>query len=298
MGKYKYKNILTKEFLLRSDISGMSITEIGKMLDIDPCVIWDYRNLYGLDTQLTKHCQKATLLREHSIPDWQKGLLIGMLLGDGNLTTNKQGNIRFRTQHCDRQKDYVVLKRKLLDNLCVGNIKTYISSQNGKTYHSFSTIWHSDLKYLYDIVYDSSGRKIVTQEALDLLTIPGLVLWYYDDGSADRYLATCSFNLNEVKLIRQHLFRKFGIKTTPVLQRDGDRKYYYLYFSKDTGNILGKFLSDYYLSCFDYKIKTFVGSSETLREALWEHIPKMKIKSDLISNNESATEMIAPSEKM
>ena len=134
---------------------------------------------------------------------------------------------------------------------------------------NFSTIYHPDLIKLYEITYNSKGIKVITEEAMQELTIFGLLAWFYDDGTLSKsnyMLSTCSFTLEEVKLIRQYLFKKFGIKTTPLKKSNGTSRYWYLYFVAETRNILSKYLSNWYIKCFDYKLHPEVfRSPETTR---------------------------------
>ena len=275
MGNFKYTEILTRELLTRPDIVRLSNAEIGRSLCISPSVVEDYRRLYGLISDLACSHRVASDIRDKErLRDWEIGVLAGTLLGDGNLTLNKQGHARFRVRHCDRQREYVDVLHHLFFRFCTNDVTVSYVEETGYAYHGFSTIWHPDFTRLYNMMY-RDGKKIVTQEVLDLLTVPGLVCWFYDDGSklsGKTYsLSTCGFTLEENKLIRQHLFRRFGIKTSIMRKSNGVKRYYYLYFARGTVHILERYISDLYLPCFGYKLyPTVLRSSEITRGTLWD----------------------------
>jgi hypothetical protein len=280
MGKFKYRDLLTKEFLTRPEIIKMSSAHVGRSLCLSPSVIEDYRRIHGLTSPLAVSGRQAVDIRmsEH-LTDWETGILIGTLLGDGNLTLNQQNNARFRVRHCDKQREYVDVLHTVFQRFCSKDVTLTYDNTTGMQYPGFSTVWHPDFTAVYHKLY-SNGVKTVTQEVLDLLTVPGLVCWFYDDGGRSKtgyLLSTCSFSLQENQLIRQHLFRRFGIKTTPMRKSNGKKYYWYLYFAAATTPILDKYLSDFYLPCFDYKLrKSVLRPSETTRETSWSYL-KMKI---------------------
>jgi len=272
--RYKYSNILTESFLNQNDIKQLSHVEVASILNIpiDPIIF--YRKSFGLTTELADIQQRAEVLRCNPIPEWQYGFIIGTIFGDGNLDINKNGSVRLRVHHSYKQQEYVKIKRLLLNNLCVQDIKYEMNDVSC----GFSTIQHPDLKCIYRMMYNEEKRKIVTEEALDRLSILGLVFLFYDDGAFDKnsyWLSTCSFTLEEVKLIRYYFFKKFGIKTTPIQKSNGKTHYWYLYFAADTRHILSKYLSRFYVPYFKYKMhKEVLCSSETIRETFWLNIPK------------------------
>lgn len=225
-------------------------------------------------------------LRKVPIPDWQKGLIIGTVLGDGCLHILKGGKNAFLTiHHSEKQLEYLKLKQTLFPNLFIREMRKYSTKINpSKFQFSLESIVHPDLTNLHDLVY-KEGRKTVSQESLNYLTIPGLVLWFYDDGTLagkNKYgagrgtsyqLLTCNFTLEENKLIRAHLFKKFGLKTTPLYQTNGTKKYWRLHFANDTRSILEKYLLDWRVPCLDYKLcLELFRSSEIARETLWNGI--------------------------
>lgn len=305
MGIWKYKERLSKDFLQSSEIRAMSNAQLSSYTGIDISVVRRYRKLAG---EITPACKEQSLQRtagkdvqSKPLLSWQWGILAGTLLGDASITRDKRGRLSLRISHCERQKEYVDLLYRLLGNLCIAPPYSWKDKKTSKGYYQIRMIYnHPDINKLYNLFY-KNGRKSVTQEVLDILTVPGLVCWFYDDGGRSGQsfaLYTCSFTLAEQHLLRKHLFRKFGLKTTPITVTNGKTTYWSLSFAKDTLPILKKYLEDFYLTCFDYKIgPSSIRSSETARKALWNTFPDTKIQSDLGSDVESTAEMSVPVEE-
>jgi hypothetical protein len=281
MGVFKYNNLLTYSFLTSPEIMNLSGVELSNKLNLKPYLINRYRRKLKLSSVYSSKLKLGKIMRGYSLPDWQIGLIVGTLLGDSNLCKRSSG-VRLRMSHGAKQKEYIELKYKLLHSLTVGDIHKGLDVKTNSVYYNFSTVQHPDLEKLYDLFY-KDNIKYVSEEALDLLTIPGLVLWFFDDGSRDSNvydISTCSFTLEDHKILRKYLFKKFGIKTTPLPRNNGTKTYWRLYVARDSSKILQKYLLDFYIPCMRHKIinpKSIQSSSETTRKALWD---------DLISQSE------------
>jgi len=278
-GVYRHEKVLTPIFFEKHN--NLTNKEISKLVGIDHNVVRRYRLRLGKNSALGRALVNAQKMRKLTLPDYLVGAIIGTMLGDANLILNNQGNARLRIRHAPKQREYVELKYRLFSPLCT---RLPLYRQHGI---GFSTVWHPTLTELYGLFY-KDGRKRITQDILDGLTVPGLCLWFYDDGGKE-ILSTCNFTLDEIKLARQHLYRQFGIKTTPMRKSNGKKYYWYLYFAKGTRHILGKYLNDFYIPCFDYKVRNFTGSSETARGNLWGNLID-KIQSELMGDHESIVE--------
>lgn len=111
----------------------------------------------------------------------QKSLLIGLLIGDGTISSNYV----FKLSHSAEQKEYLEWKVNLLNKLGIKNngIKKYINTCGyniGKEvlYSQMSVI--PTIKALRKTVY--IPKKTITRRLLNWLTPLEIAIWYMDDG--------------------------------------------------------------------------------------------------------------------
>ena len=281
MGKYKFLNILTEEFFKQPNIQNLNNAEIGRMVNADLTTVRLYRQKFNLISPRQMCYKKSSVCRTHPLLSWQYGLIAGLLLGDGYMGRNKYGKyVYFGTGHGPAQKEYTYFLREMFSNVCSKGVRKVVTVQSNSTCYYFTTVGnHPDLIKIYSYFYDQTGRKRITQKWLNLLTPAGLVLWFYDDGHRTDgrkyyFLATHCFSLEEHKLLRRHLYKKFGIKTSIIKCRYYEKTYYQLYFAKSTIDVFEKHLTDYYLPTFKYKIHpSALPSSETEPGACWSKYP-------------------------
>lgn len=111
----------------------------------------------------------------------QKSLLIGLLIGDGTISSN----FVFKLSHSVEQREYLEWKVKLLDKFQIKNngIKEYISTcgyniGKGVLYSQMSVI--PTIKALRRTIY--IPKKTITRKLLNWLTPLEIAIWYMDDG--------------------------------------------------------------------------------------------------------------------
>ena len=111
----------------------------------------------------------------------QKSLLIGLLIGDGTISSN----FVFKLSHSVEQREYLEWKVKLLDKFQIKNngIKEYISTcgyniGKGVLYSQMSVI--PTIEALRRSVY--IPKKTITRKLLNWLTPLEIAIWYMDDG--------------------------------------------------------------------------------------------------------------------
>jgi recombination protein RecA len=112
------------------------------------------------------------------LSEQQLQVVLGSLLGDGNLSPNRQGRtgVRFRLGHGARQHAYLDWKTSLLGN--IGH-STRVSAKGAK-FVDFTPL--PELHELWSAVY-FGGKKVISDEYLKALTPLALAIWYADDGS-------------------------------------------------------------------------------------------------------------------
>lgn len=126
----------------------------------------------------------------------KRGILVGMLLGDGyiRLTRHKCKNgkiskyAELKIGHSEKQLRYLQWKASKLHSILGGKpfkiLECHTTLSNGKKYSSFEIRrQHKYFKFLHRIAYSNSGKKHFTRKLLDYLTPEGIAYWFQDDGS-------------------------------------------------------------------------------------------------------------------
>ena len=118
----------------------------------------------------------------------QKQLLIGSLFGDGYLAYPERCAFPyFQERHSSKQAEYLGWKASVLRTLSKRSLREYRAGfegfSNGGLMVEWSTGGHPELRELHDLFY-ASGERRFTEEAFASLELPGLAVWFQDDGSA------------------------------------------------------------------------------------------------------------------
>ena len=113
------------------------------------------------------------------LSDQQMQVVLGSLMGDGNLSPNLRGRsgTRFRLGHGAKQSAYLDWKVSLLGN--IGCTRTV--NAKGAVFADLTPL--PELAELHDVVYLGDGKKHLTWDYLKALTPLALAIWYMDDGS-------------------------------------------------------------------------------------------------------------------
>jgi recombination protein RecA len=122
---------------------------------------------------------RVMVTEKHVLGEQQLQVVLGALMGDGNLSPNRRdrSGTRFRMGHGAKQAEYLDWKTSLLGN--VGHSRTV--NAKGAVFADFTPL--PELGELHDAVYFGDGKKHLTWEYLKSLTPLALAVWYMDDGS-------------------------------------------------------------------------------------------------------------------
>ncbi len=115
----------------------------------------------------------------HRLSGQQMQVVLGSLMGDGNLSPNRRGRsgTRFRLGHGVKQAAYLNWKVSLLGNIeCSRTV-----NRKGAVFADFMPL--PELAELHDVVYFGDGKKHLTWDYLKALTPLTLAIWYLDDGN-------------------------------------------------------------------------------------------------------------------
>ncbi len=109
----------------------------------------------------------------------QVQVILGSLMGDGNLSPNRRGRsgTRFRLGHGAKQAAYLDWKVSLLGNIDCSRT----TNAKGAVFADFTPL--PELAELHDAVYFGDGKKHLSWDYLKALTPLALAIWYMDDGS-------------------------------------------------------------------------------------------------------------------
>ncbi len=122
---------------------------------------------------------RVTASEEHRLSDQQWQVVLGSLMGDGNLSPNRRdrNGVRFRLGHGAAQAEYLDWKVSLL-----GNIEcSRRTDDRGAVFADFTPL--PELGELQRAVYVTGGKKTLSYDYLKALTPLALAVWFMDDGT-------------------------------------------------------------------------------------------------------------------
>jgi recombination protein RecA len=121
---------------------------------------------------------RVMLAEQQRLSEQQLQLILGSLMGDGNLSPNRKGRsgTRFRMGHGAKQAAYLDWKVSLLGNIPCART----TNAKGSVFADFTPL--PELGELHDAVYFGAGKKHLSWDYLKRLTPLALAVWYMDDG--------------------------------------------------------------------------------------------------------------------
>lgn len=183
----------------------------------------------------------------------QKDVLIGTLLGDGNLTKHGQ-NFRLFIKHSESQSVLAKWKRKEFDNITMMKLNFFQQEVKGKVYRfcQFVTLTHSEFAEYRKIFYPNK-KKVISRKIKKIFNSPlSLAVWIMDDGAKDNVgmtLQTHSFSLSGIKILQKCLKDNFGILTNTRKNRSKN----IIYIPKSEIKKLYNLVKNYLLPEYKYK---------------------------------------------
>jgi recombination protein RecA len=121
---------------------------------------------------------RVLIAEQQRLGEQQFQLILGSLMGDGNLSPNRRGRsgARFRMGHGTKQAAYLDWKASLLGNIP----QTRTVNAKGAVFADFTPL--PELGELCEAVYFGDGKKHLSWDYLKSLTPLALAVWYMDDG--------------------------------------------------------------------------------------------------------------------
>lgn len=192
-----------------------------------------------------------------------KAILVGLILGDGHLTSFVGASKRSRMQVKGDSKSLPYLKwlHKQLLPLEVSELKPK------KNYHQhhFYTKTTKELGKLRNLFYPR-GEKIIPTNIKTFLKNPlTLAVWYQDDGTLDcrdKYhynamFSTYCFSFNDCQLLANTLRKNFKLDVRVCKCQMRGKTRYRLYITSSSMGRFIKIIKPYINPCFEYKIRKF-----------------------------------------
>ncbi len=188
----------------------------------------------------------------------QRGILAGMLLGDGGRCKNN-----FYIVHSPKQENYLLFKKQVLEQITGKpvNIRHWLTQEGyGQIRIEPKLIPLSRIlvKKLY-----KGNRKTVSRKFLNLLTPQGIAIWFMDDGSKsfkrkNGKIHALEVTLNtyvskeENEIILSYFSEVWGLKWG----LNKSKKHYRLRMGTNEGKRFFSFISPYIHERMLYKIQT------------------------------------------
>lgn len=195
-----------------------------------------------------------------TFPPLIEGIIIGVLLGDGNLQKrNKNGGACLRFGQSMKHKEYLLHLYNIFELYCGSDptIQKKYDKKYDKTYYSlqFQTLIFPYFTELYSVLY-INGLKTITVNFASLIQPLSLAYWFMDDGakiSGGYLLHTDGFTLSEVEILREVLSKKFNIDSN-LRVRNVQKKQYGIYIGKKSRNDFIKLIEPYLINEMKYKL--------------------------------------------
>lgn len=220
--------------------------------------ILDYFGLFSVNWNKMRTTPRevcSLLVKDRfQLSDIQKDVLVGTLLGDGNLSYRGR-NCRLHIKHSLNQLVLVDYKRKVFEDITSMKVRKFTQAVGEKDYNfaEFVTLTHPEFSKYHNLFYPS-GKKSIPRDIDKLLITPlSLAVWFMDDGAADyagASLQTHSFTEEDVVRLMKVLKLNFEIYTTKRLNKGS----WIIYFPKASMKRLRQLIGVHMLEEFKYKL--------------------------------------------
>lgn len=220
-GKYKYNDILTKEFLVREYLKKQKgIFSLSSELKLDRGTLKRYLKRYGISIRTDKEQKRINHpSKEFDLNSETKSFIDGLLLGDASIPKRKDGIKPWSLTQACKYEEYLkyikerfakigiisspILSRWIKDERCKngGYNQHFFQTRRYKTFESFRERWYP------------RDKKIIPR---DLKVNPDLLLQFYlGDGNFYREIRLCSdsFNKNDNLFLKKLMETELGIQT-------------------------------------------------------------------------------------
>lgn len=203
-----------------------------------------------------------TKIKSETLNSDQEQIVLGSLLGDGNIKKNQEQTAYFREEHGPKQAGYVKWLADVLGNL-VSNV-SFKTARGNALLESRTLLSIGDL---FNLFYPK-GQKLVPEEIISKVEPQALAVWYCGDGSLGTgtsywkgksyerkpraTLYTNGFKDKESRDNITSVFKKFGINPSWHKIEDSKR----ITLSPKEADKFFKLIAPYMPSAMAYKLPT------------------------------------------
>lgn len=202
----------------------------------------------------------------------QKDLLVGTLLGDGNLQSETKGRTwRYRALHKNEHREYLFHKYDVLKNLCntEPHLSEVLDTRTNKVYKRwlFNTLVQDSLRYYGKMFYkyDPKTNRFIKDVPIPIekiLTPRAIAYWYMDDGSLKwlgnsnaMRICTESYNDHGVRRLKKALKTIYDIETQLTRKTNqGVLVGYRLAINERNSQPFRQLIEPYLIDCMRYKV--------------------------------------------
>ncbi len=196
------------------------------------------------------------------LSDYQKEILVGLLLGDGHLETQNDGRTyRLKIEHTYWQKDYADWLYKIFQEWVLTSPQEKHQTVSGVVYRKywFSTVSHGAFRFYAQQFYENR-RKILPKLIKKWLSPLAMAVWFMDDGSikSNRHRAlilnTQSFSKPELVRLIKMFKEKYGVDMKLRKQSRKSIEIYQLITTSETVEKFVEIIRPYILPSMMYKL--------------------------------------------
>jgi hypothetical protein len=238
----------------------LSDKEIASIYNVGDFKIWSLRKKFGIKGINFQH---RRLIKKPQLPisGRQNSIILGSLLGDCCLKTNKGSNNKslISIAHSEKQKDYIYWLRKELSSICHNNPQPYVAHEKYIVY-TITSESRSDLFTIRNRIY--TPKKSPNEWWLSQIDDLSLAVWYMDDGSMAYKnkttslveFATNSFTESENFGLKNMLLKNFGLHSEVVPKKINNKIQYTLAVEQGSTNKFVEIVSPHIIDSMAYKL--------------------------------------------
>lgn len=242
--------------------NGMTLKEISLKYGVSSQTVGYHLEKRGVKRRTNAESHLKQLDITETMPNYkEKQVIIGSILGDGNIT--KQSLYSFlQISHAESQREWLEYKASLLGRF-VTEKGVYTRNPAGPNRQNIVEVRTYQNKFI-DELYQKSYRneKKYLDNIYYLVDPLALAILWGDDGSYGKVnnkheygiLSLCGFTFKENQLFSDFLLEKFSIKSTVLTKRVNGREYPQIRISKDGMERLREIINDYLPKTMKYKI--------------------------------------------
>lgn len=220
-------------------------------------------------------------IRDEPLSYITRQVILGTLLGDSSADLRSTKRSCISSNHSIKQREYVDWLVDKLGYLVRATPRVCRNHGWGTLNYSFSTLYHSEIRDLVDVLY-KNNKKTVTRGYLDMLEPLSLAVWFMDDGSYSGSLSTHGFSEDENKLIANYFSERWGIRCE--VRKDLRKDLYYIQILniKKFRDLIREHIPECMQYKLDYKLKPTQNIDDSISIIPIDESPSKSLKSSKV----------------